>query len=249
MNHEGAVCQIDVPFHAVMLEWISFGEPSSFSSSAYDHRSKYLIIIVISVLRSVAEKIVGNREREREKKKKKKKKRKSTSGLTPWRWRSLEKGPGQPQGLVYSRRWWCGRRKCLTLASPALNLLVFQVVATSSTAWYESQVMASNTCRAVCDLVQHGEASNMPMLLKSWPLRYFQHFLRTSGVMVPVEGEASSFALSHFNPANADLGVGVPNTGGVLKNKPNHCLVVTFLDLLWAYLQVSPQEPKHLICV
>ena len=48
---------------------------------------------------------------------------------------------------------------------------------------------------------------------------------------MPVEGEASSFALSHFNSADTDLSVGVPNTGGVLKNKPNYCPVVSFLDL------------------
>ena len=91
--------------------------------------------------------------------------------------------------------------------------------------------MASHTSRAVCDLVQHGEASSMPTLLKSRPPQYFQHFLRTRGVMVPVEGEASSFALSHFNSADTDLSVGVPNTGGVLKNKPNYCPVVSFVDL------------------
>ena len=37
--------------------------------------------------------------------------------------------------------------------------------------------MALHTCQAVCDFVQHCEASSMLTLLKSWPLQYFQHFL------------------------------------------------------------------------
>ena len=80
-------------------------------------------------------------------------------------------------------------------------------MASSSTAWLESQVIASHTCRAVCDLVQHGEASSMPTLLKSWPLQHFQHFLRSRGVMVVVKDEASSSALDHFCLGDAFLGV------------------------------------------
>ena len=65
-------------------------------------------------------------------------------------------------------------------------------MASSSTAWLESQVKAFDTCQAVCDLVQHGEANSILTLLKRWPLQYLQHFLHTRGVMVPVKGKATA---------------------------------------------------------
>ena len=49
--------------------------------------------------------------------------------------------------------------------------------------------------------------------------------------MVLVKSEASSSGLDHFELGDAFLGAGVPNTGGILKNRPDHCLVCSFLDL------------------
>ena len=67
----------------------------------------------------------------------------------------------------------------------------------------------------------------MPTLLKCSLLQYLQHFLHTRGVVVPVESEASSSALAHLNHGDSLLGVGAPNTAGVLQNGPDHCLVHT----------------------
>ena len=81
-------------------------------------------------------------------------------------------------------------------------------MASSSTAKLGSQVKAFHTCQAVCDLVQHGEASSMPTLLKSWPLQYLQRFLHTRCVVVPAKGEASSSVCNHFNLGDALVGSG-----------------------------------------
>ena len=60
----------------------------------------------------------------------------------------------------------------------------------------------------------------MPMLVRSWSLQYLQHFLHTRGVVVPVKGEASSFALDHLNVGGALLDFWVPGIRNVLKNRP-----------------------------
>ena len=108
--------------------------------------------------------------------------------------------------------------------------------------------MAFHTGQAVCDFIQNGEASSMLTLLKSWPFQYLQRSLHNRGVMVPVKDEASNSALNHFNLGVAFLGVRVPNTGSILNNRPDHCLVRSFLDLPWVYLWISSQESEHLIC-
>ena len=94
--------------------------------------------------------------------------------------------------------------------------------------------MAFHTCQAICGLVQHGEASSMPTPLKSWPLQYLQHFLHTrlSWCQLRVKQAALHWTISILEMLSF-LGVGVPNTVGILKNRPDHCLVVvrSFLDL------------------
>ena len=76
--------------------------------------------------------------------------------------------------------------------------------------------MAFHSCQAACELLQHVEASTTPTLLKSWPPQHLRRFLHTRGVIVPVE--------DHLNLRDVLLGVGVPDTGDVLKNRPDHCL-------------------------
>ena len=119
-----------------------------------------------------------------------------------------------------------GEESIWPIVSPASYLHAFQVVASLSTAWLESRVLTLHTCQAVCDLVRHGEASSMLTLLKSLPLQYLQHCLHTRGVIVPVKGEVNSSVLDHINLGVAFLVVGVPYTGDVFKNRPDHCLVL-----------------------
>ena len=110
----------------------------------------------------------------------------------------------------------------------ASYLLVFQVVASSYNARFGSQVKALHTCQAVCVLVQHGEASSMPNCLRAGhsSVTSISSTLEVLWCRLKVKRAALRWTIWSWRCFS--WCEGVPNTGGILKNRPDHCLVMLF---------------------